>query len=162
MADTSFKNDPAFSLFNEELLTGAGDAKKRRKKGLLDLDPHPHFDLVVVDEAHHLRNPSTWLHHGVSHLCANAGAVVFLTATPVQLGAADLYVLLNLLRPDYILDPPTFQEMAEPNPFINQAIELARKAPTDWNIQAAELMIKASETAWGQNILQQNPDSRNS
>lgn len=150
-----------FSLFNEELLTGTGDAKKRRKKGLLNLDPQPHFDLVIVDEAHHLRNSSTWLHQGVSHLCANAGAVVFLTATPVQLGTSDLYVLLNLLRPDYILDPPTFQEMSEPNPYINQAIELARRAPTDWNIQAAELMMKASETAWGRNILQQNPDFQN-
>lgn len=147
-----------FSLFNEELLTGAADGKKRRKKGLLDLDPPPHFDLVIVDEAHHLRNPSTWLHQGISYLTANAEAVVFLTATPVQLGASDLYVLLNLLRPDFILDLPTFQQMSEPNPAINQAIELARKGLPEWNNEAAELMIKATETSWGKSILQQNPE----
>lgn len=147
-----------FSLFNEELLTGTADGKKRRKKGLLDLDPPPHFDLVIVDEAHHLRNSATWLHRGIEYLCSNAEAVVFLTATPVQLGATDLFVLLNLLRPDYILDPASFQEMSAPNPFINQAIELARRAVAGWEVEAAELLVQASETSWGKSILQQNPD----
>lgn len=32
-----------------------------RRPGLLTLDPAPQFDLVVVDEAHHLRNPGTRL-----------------------------------------------------------------------------------------------------
>ncbi|MBV5340807.1 MAG: DEAD/DEAH box helicase family protein [Deltaproteobacteria bacterium] len=147
-----------FSLFNEELLTGKVDAKKRRSKGLLDLDPPPHFDLVIVDEAHHLRNSATWLHRGIEYLCSNAEAVVFLTATPVQLGANDLFVLLNLLRPDYILDSASFQEMSAPNPFINQAIELARRAATGWDSEAAELLMQAADTSWGKAILQQNPD----
>lgn len=147
-----------FSLFNEELLAGSADGKKRRKKGLLDLDPPPHFDLVIVDEAHHLRNPATWLHRGIEYLCSNAEAVVFLTATPVQLGANDLFVLLNLLRPDYILDSASFQEMSAPNPFINQAIELARHAAVGWGVEAAELLMQAADTSWGKAILQQNPD----
>ena len=147
-----------FSLFNEELLTGVAVNKKHRKKGLLDLDPHPHFDLIIVDEAHHLRNPATWLYQGVEHLCSNAEAVVFLTATPVQLGATDLFVLLNLLRPDYILDAAAFREMSAPNPYINQAIELARRGAPDWSNEAAELMIQAAETSWGKTILQLNPD----
>ena len=29
---------------------------KKTEKGLLDLDPPPRFDLVIVDEAHHIRN----------------------------------------------------------------------------------------------------------
>ncbi len=147
-----------FSLFNEELLTGSADGKKRRNKGLLDLDPPPHFDLVIVDEAHHLRNSATWLHRGIEYLCSNAEAVVFLTATPVQLGANDLFVLLNLLRPDYILDSASFQEMSAPNPFINQAIEFARRAATGWDSEAAELLMQAADTSWGKAILQQNPD----
>ena len=147
-----------FSLFNEELLSGTTDSKKRRKMGLLGLDPPPHFDLVIVDEAHHLRNSATWLHQGIEYLCSNAEAVVFLTATPVQLGAIDLYVLLNLLRPDYIIDPASFQEMSAPNPFINQAIELARCAAAGWNEEAADLLMRAADTSWGRSILQKNPD----
>lgn len=147
-----------FSLFNEELLTGSGDSKKRKRKGLLDLDPLPHFDLVIVDEAHHLRNPSTWLHRGVQFLCANAEAVAFLSATPIQLGAGDLFVLLNLLRPDLILDGAVFQNMSAPNPFINLSIELARRGSPDWQIEAVEQFQKAADTDWGKAVLQYNPD----
>lgn len=147
-----------FSLFNEELLTGSGDSKKRKRKGLLDLDPLPHFDLVIVDEAHHLRNPSTWLHRGVQFLCANAEAVAFLSATPIQLGVGDLFVLLNLLRPDLILDSAVFQNMSAPNPFINQSIELARRGSQDWQLEAVEQFQKAADTDWGKAVLQYNPD----
>ncbi|MFQ6614341.1 MAG: Swt1 family HEPN domain-containing protein, partial [Fidelibacterota bacterium] len=46
-----------YSLFDEALLYGKSpDGRRRRKKGLLDLDPPPRFDLVIVDEAHHIRN----------------------------------------------------------------------------------------------------------
>ena len=40
---------------------------------------------------------------------------MLLTATPVQLGTGDLFSLLNLLRPDLVIDRPTFERMAEPN-----------------------------------------------
>lgn len=147
-----------FSLFNEELFIGSSESKKRRKKGLLDLDPLPHFDLIIVDEAHHLRNPGTWLHQGVQFLCANAEAVAFLSATPVQLGEDDLFVLLNLLRPDLIIDKAVFQNMSAPNPFINQAIELARRGTPDWQPEALEQFQKAAHTEWGKAVLRYNPD----
>ena len=47
-----------FSLFDETLLMGQ-QANKKSHKGLLDLDPPPAFDLVIVDEAHHIRNTDT-------------------------------------------------------------------------------------------------------
>lgn len=147
-----------FSLFDEELLNGSpGSRRKRGRKGLMDLDPPPKFDLVIVDEAHHLRNPNTWLHRGVRHFCENAEAVVFLTATPIQLGITDLFVQLNLLRPDLVIDQTTFAQMAAPNPFINQANTLARNNQPEWQAQAAELLAQAAETAWGRAVLQNNP-----
>ncbi|WP_224958709.1 helicase-related protein [Geomonas subterranea] len=147
-----------FSLFTEELLTGSADSKKRKRKGLLDLDPLPQFDLVIVDEAHHLRNPLTWLHRGVQFFCSNAEAVAFLSATPIQLGARDLFVLLNLLRPDLILDETVFQHMSAPNPAISRAVELARRAPPGWQMEARHELEKAADTEWGRAVLQYNPD----
>ena len=89
-----------YSLLNKTLLFGPGGSRKRKSgKGLLELDPPPHFDLVVVDEAHHIRNQGTANHEAVRLFCENAGAAVFLTATPIQLGSHDLFVLLNVLRP---------------------------------------------------------------
>ena len=53
-----------YSLFDQVLLHGLTDGRKRRK-GLLDLDPPPRFDLVIVDEAHHIRNQETYAHKAV-------------------------------------------------------------------------------------------------
>ncbi|MBU1488109.1 DEAD/DEAH box helicase [bacterium] len=148
-----------YSLFDEILLNGSGpEGKRKRKKGLKDLDPPPRFDLVIVDEAHHIRNQNTYSHEAVRFFCDNAEAVIFLTATPIQLGNDDLFVLLNTLRPDLIIDQESFKHMAEPNPFINQAVSLVRAQEPEWHSQTLEALDQAAATAWGQAILRHNPD----
>ena len=148
-----------YSLLDNTLLLGPGGKRKKKSgKGLLDLDPPPHFDLVIVDEAHHIRNQNTANHEAVRFFCENAEAAVFLTATPIQLGSHDLFVLLNVLRPDLILDEESFNHMAEPNPFINQAVDAARAQESGWQQAAKEAFDYAATTAWGQSILKDNPE----
>lgn len=148
-----------YSFFDDALLYGSGtDGKRRSRKGLLDLDPPPRFDLVIVDEAHHIRNQETYAHRAVRFFCDHAEAAVFLTATPIQLGSHDLFVLLNALRPDLILDEESFEHMAEPNPFINQAVNHARAQEKDWTARAAEALEQAASTSWGRAILFRNPE----
>ena len=148
-----------YSLFDEILLYGSGpDGKRKRRKGLLDLDPPPRFDLVIVDEAHHIRNQDTFSHKAVRFFCDHAEAVVFLTATPIQLGSYDLFVLLNTLRPDLIIDQESFVHMAQPNPFINQAVSLARAQEPEWPARTNDALEQAAATAWGQAILSHNPN----
>jgi len=145
-----------YSLLDDTLLNGKG-----RTKGLLDLDPPPRFDLVIVDEAHHIRNPETQAYRAVRFFCDQAEAVIFLTATPIQLGSHDLFVLLNALRPDLILDRPGFDHLAEPNPFINQAASALRTKGPDWCRQAADALNQAADTPWGKVILRSNPIFQN-
>jgi ATP-dependent helicase HepA len=147
-----------FSLFSEEMLTGNDLNRRRRSKGLFDLEPLPHFDLVIVDEAHHLRNTGTYVHNGVKFFCDNAEAVVFLTATPIMLGSSDLFVLLNMLRADLVIDQPSFEHMAGPNPHINRAVELARGALPGWQEEARDALKLALDTPWGRSILTGNPE----
>jgi superfamily II DNA or RNA helicase len=148
-----------YSLFDETLLYGSEPGGKgKRKKGLLDLDPPPRFDLVIVDEAHHIRNQDTFSHKAVRFFCDHAEAVVFLTATPIQLGNHDLFVLLNTLRPDLVIDQESFEHMSEPNPLINQAAFLMRAQEPDWPVRTLEVLDQAAATAWGQSILRHNPD----
>ena len=148
-----------YSLFDDAFLYGSGvEGGGRHRRGLLELDPPPRFDLVIVDEAHHIRNQETYAHRAVRFFCDHAEAVVFLTATPIQLGSHDLYVLLNTLRPDLILDQKSFEHMAEPNPFINQAVNHARAREPDWSARAAEALDKAASTDWGRAILSHNPE----
>ena len=153
-----------YSLFDEVQLHGTqATGSSRRKKGhrgLLDLDPPPRFDLVIVDEAHHARNPSTYTHEAVRFFCDNAEAVVFLTATPLMLGSDDLFVLLNLLRPDLIIDRESFQHMAAPNPHINRSIDATRGGSEGWQQEAVSALDDAARTDWGSRILSENPEFR--
>ena len=148
-----------YSLLNDTLLYGPGGSRRRKGgTGLIDLDPPPHFDLVIVDEAHHIRNQGTANHEAVRFFCENADATVFLTATPIQLRSRDLFVLLNVLRPDLILDEESFKRMGEPNPFINQAVNTTRAQEKGWTQTAKDDLDKAANTLWGQTILRDNPE----
>lgn len=63
------------------------------------------FDLVIVDEAHHLKNRNTKAWQLINHL--KKRYILFLTATPMQNGLSDLYSLVTLLKPGHL---KTYQE----------------------------------------------------
>lgn len=141
-----------YSLLDENLLHGKG-----KQRGLLALDPPSVFDLVIVDEAHAIRNTDTWTHRNVRYFCDNAEAVVLMSATPIQMGDHDLYNLLNLLRPDVITSKQDFQQMAEPNPHLNAAIAAARTATAEWKNTALAEIDNALTTTWGRGVLVNDP-----
>lgn len=149
-----------YSLFNENSIMGTQSQSTRRKRrlGLAELDPAPHFDLVIVDEAHTIRNANTWWYKGVEVFCKNADAVVFLTATPLQNSNNDLYTLLNLLRPDLIIDKDTFNTMAEPNRYINNLLRVVRNQSEGWQEEGRAEIAHILETNWGRNVIQHSPD----
>jgi superfamily II DNA or RNA helicase/uncharacterized protein YuzE len=146
-----------FSLFDSDFVFGRNERAKKTRLGLLGLNPPPKFDLVIVDEAHHIRNPETLLHEGVRYFCDNAQAVLLLTATPVQLGSNDLFTLLNVLRPDLVIDQASFEQMAAPNPHINAAIQHCRVASPGWQRDAGTCLAQAAETEWGRLFLADSP-----
>ena len=136
--------------------------KKKHTFGLKDLDPAPHFDLVIIDEAHHIRNGSmekekAFEYKCVKYFCDNADAVVMLTATPLQTSDDDLFTLLNVLRPDVVIDKQTFNMMSRPNVHISEAVRLMRRADDHWQKQATEALKGVLETQWGENVVAANP-----
>lgn len=145
-----------FSLFNSDLLLGGG-GHRGKDMGLLSLDPPPKFDLVIVDEAHHIRNSETCLHQGIRYFCDNAQAVLMLTATPVQLGSNDLFTLLNVLRPDLVIDHPSFEQMSEPNGHINNSVYHCRTAGSGWQETARKSLDDAILTEWGSLFIKESP-----
>lgn len=145
-----------YSLFDDDLIYGV-KKQGRKRTGLLDLDPPPKFDLVIVDEAHHIRNEKTANYKAVKFFCDNAEAVLCLTATPIQLGNKDLFVLLNLLRPDLIINEKNFEHMSGPNRYINAAARYVRLADEEWQTNAAEALREATHTSWGAAMLRDNP-----
>ena len=143
--------------------TYEGDTSKKSKFfGLKDLDPAPHFDLVIIDEAHHIRNGSmekekAFEYKCVKYFCDHADAVVMLTATPLQTSDDDLFTLLNVLRPDVVIDKQTFNLMSRPNAHISQVSKLIRRAGENWQQEALEELKGILETQWGENVVVANP-----
>lgn len=140
-----------------------GETTRRKHTfGLRDLDPAPHFDLVIIDEAHHIRNGSmekekAFEYKCVKYFCDNADAVVMLTATPLQTSDDDLFTLLNVLRPDVVIDKQTFNMMSRPNVHISEAAKSIRRADQDWQAQATEALKGVLGTQWGENVIAANP-----
>lgn len=85
-------------------------------------DIAPRFDIVIVDEAHYMRNPETLSSELGEVLSELSDAMLFLTATPLQLGTPDLFNLLGLLVPEEFSDFLLFHNLIEPNEYMNNAL----------------------------------------
>jgi Superfamily II DNA/RNA helicases, SNF2 family len=79
----------------------------------------PEFDLVIVDEAHAMRNQDTKSYALGALLAEWADNVVFLTATPINLREEDLLNLLELLAPEDFGDIHDLEFRLAPNRVIN-------------------------------------------
>jgi len=74
------------------------------------------WDLLVVDEAHHLGWSATSVspeYQVVEQLSRHAAGLLLLTATPEQLGVESHFARLHLLDPDRYRDLATFQSEAK-------------------------------------------------
>lgn len=73
----------------------------------LDVARSVHWDLVVVDEAHYLRNRESQAWQAVNALPRRF--LLLLTATPVQNSLEELYNLVTLLQPGQLPSPREFR-----------------------------------------------------
>jgi len=99
---------------DDEKPSMAGAARLARFLDEAELDD-PLADLVVVDEAHYLRNRETQTHRLAALLRPVAQNMIFLSATPIQLRSTDLFHLLNLLDEDAFPYENSFSETLEAN-----------------------------------------------
>jgi superfamily II DNA or RNA helicase len=88
------------------------------------------FDLVVFDEAHHLRNTDTMNHKLAKLVCDVSDHKLFLSATPINLRANDLRALLKLIDPDTFEREWLFDVLQEENEPYVKAWEAARDPKT--------------------------------
>ena len=101
----------------------------------LDKCPLP-IDVLIVDEAHRLRNPETLQHKVGAVLTRSANANVFLTATPVQNKLEDLWNQLKLLSPDEFSEWPLFEQRIKGNKLILEAQKAVAGAQPDFDLAA--------------------------
>ncbi len=87
-------------------------------------DGEPLIDLLVVDEAHHMRNPETLLNRFVSLVNSVSSHRLYLSATPIHLRNRDLHSLLKMVDPDTFAFESTVNDLIATNAPIIAARDL--------------------------------------
>lgn len=89
------------------------------------------IDLVIIDEAHYLRNPATAANYLATLLAGTSSHLVLLTATPIQIGSENLFQLLTLLDADRYANLDVFNAMRHANAPITEALNAVMRVPAD-------------------------------
>jgi SNF2 family DNA or RNA helicase len=102
------------------------------------------WDLVIVDEAHHLRNRNTLVWRLVSEL--QKQFILLLTATPVQNNLEELYNLVTLLEPGLLRTARQFQKH-----FVDRKDKLTPRAERidELHRLLAEVMVRNRRSTVG-------------
>ncbi len=93
------------------------------------------WDLLIVDEAHYLRNRSSQAWKAINSLPRQF--LLLLTATPVQNSLEELYNLVTLLQPGQLPSPQEFR-----NRFIDPKNPHQPKAPEELRRLLGQVMIR--------------------
>ena len=104
----------------------------------------PLFDLVIVDEAHHMRNPDS-MTSKLGHLIRPVtDYMALLSATPIQLDSDNLFQLLRILDDRTYAHPHSFKRILQ----ANEPIHRLREAVQNGEVSKQEfidLLDKALE-----------------
>ena len=104
--DSAYQSEGAdFWRKHERIIASISTAKSRRNFSHVTSLDH---DLVIVDEAHHLKNIRTLNWQLVNAL--RKKFIFLLTATPVQNDLMELYHLITLLQPGQLKTGPDFRK----------------------------------------------------
>lgn len=85
----SWKNEGGVAVTNYESLPG-----------LLELEDYFRISMVVVDEAHYVKNPSAKRSRNVMDICDHTDRILFMTGTPIENNVSEMVRLLECLQPD--------------------------------------------------------------
>jgi len=113
------------------------------------------WDLVFVDEAHHMRNEGTRSNKLGKLLSSSADGMVLLSATPLQLGNRDLFNLFNIMLPEVFDSFSMFEEQVKPNEYLN--LTLRKISQKDSSSSILKALTKVEETSQRERFLS-NPN----
>ncbi|RRR66079.1 MAG: DEAD/DEAH box helicase [Candidatus Viridilinea halotolerans] len=103
------------------------------------------WDLVIIDEAHHLRNRATLLWQFAAEL--RKKYMLLLTATPVQNNLEELFNLVTLLQPGLLRTARVFQKQ-----FVDRRDKLAPRNVAQLHDLLAEVMVRNRRSTVGMKL----------
>ena len=138
--DSSFRADPvAFFAAPGVVVASLATARIASNRALL---LEQRFDLVIVDEAHHVKNRHTRSWELVNAL--RSQFLLLLTATPIETDLGELYNLVTLLRPGTLGTEAEFRRR-----FTRKDDALSPKDPEALRELLREVMIRNTRAASG-------------
>lgn len=90
----SFSTEHDFVIINYDIIKNFHDSKKKEDSQII----MSNFDLVVVDEAHYIKNPTAQRTKLINDIAKKVDRLWLLTGTPMTSRPMDYYNLLNLIE----------------------------------------------------------------
>ncbi len=88
LAYAKWKEEGGVAVTNYESLTG-----------LINMEPEFRIGMVVVDEAHYVKNESAKRSKNVMEICTHTDRILFMTGTPIENNVDEMLRLLGCLQP---------------------------------------------------------------
>lgn len=113
--------EPASSSVSIISLQGARNTKSRDNslnqylRGMMYEASAPRFDLVILDEAHSIRNQDTSSFEFVENIQKFTPSMLMLSATPIQTSQSNLFSLMGLLAPEQYPTPDRLDAVIREN-----------------------------------------------
>jgi SNF2 family DNA or RNA helicase len=137
--DCTSYDDPAFRAAGagawcqfDRVIVSLHTAKREPHRGAITARK---WDLVIIDEAHHLRNRTTQSWKFASEL--QKQFILLLTATPVQNQLEELFNLVTLLEPGLLSTARTFQDR-----FVDRKDKLTPRNVDELHKLLGEVMVR--------------------
>jgi len=110
------------------------------------------FDLVIIDEAHYMRNPGT-ASNRLGHVVRDAAQnLLLLTATPIQTTNYNLYEMLRLVDPDIFFSKYLFDFLMESNQPVIETMRALQHSPFD-----RQLVLKKIDKMFSKKKIKEDP-----
>ncbi|MBR3003659.1 MAG: DEAD/DEAH box helicase [Lachnospiraceae bacterium] len=136
--------------------------------GSLKVDANLHYDLLVVDEAHYIKNPAAQRTNNVIRLSTKAERILFMTGTPLENNVDEMIALINILQPKVadnarnissISSAPQFMKTVAPVYYRRKREDVLNELPEkeeidEWCTMTKEDMIVYAACVLGRNYAQ--------
>ena len=141
--DPNFRLEGAAAWGQHERIIASYHTAKREPHRTAILSQH--WDIIIVDEAHHFRNRTTALWQMAAKL--KRQYMLLLTATPVQNNLEDLFNLVGLLQPELLSTAKSFQHQ-----FVDRRDKLSPRNVDQLHGLLSEVMVRNRRATVGRTL----------
>lgn len=129
------------------------------------LDEGYAFDMLVVDEAHYIKNPGTQRTANVTRLCGHTERILFMTGTALENRVDEMIALIRILRPELALKlramafmaaAPRFREAVAPVYYRRRREDVLTELPDLIESQEWCALGREEEKAYEEAVLSKN------